>query len=284
LAECTSAPDASRKVWAPLRSAVMATFGFKAAGVEVDQADRTGRPATGAAEAAAEDATTVRKGAFYSWYHRKCSEAVESPFDVLYGTSKPAASYWFAVVLWLKLVINFLHSVGQSTELEWGVWVQLALGVTVCILVLVRPYISLDDERVDIAALLSLVGVLACSFTARAGEPLAPAYTAVAAVLAAAPIVTLLGLNLWAKRTAKKERAHLRCGAISDGPGPLARPKPAAAVTQPRTVALAHPVVAARRAGPAPASAAAVKVRKTPRWPGSWANIGLVEPCFHRSA
>ena len=207
----------------------MATFGFKAAGVEVDQADRTDRPATGAAEAAAEDATAVRKGAFYSWYHRKCSEAVESPFDVLYGTSKPAASYWFAVVLWLKLVINFLHSVGQSTELEWGVWVQLALGVTVCILVLVRPYISLDDERVDIAALLSLVGVLACTFTARAGEPLAPAYTAVAAVLAAAPIVTLFGLNLWAKRTAKKERAHLRCGAMSDGPGPLARPKPAAA-------------------------------------------------------
>jgi hypothetical protein len=216
LAECTLAPDASRKVWAPLRNAVMATFGIKAAGVEVDQADRTDRPVTsGAAEAAAEDATAVRKGAFYSWYHRKCSEAVESPFDVLYGTSKPAASYWFAVVLWLKLVINFLHSIGQSTELEWGVWVQLALGVTVCILVLVRPYISLDDERVEIVALLSLVGVLACTFTARAGEPLAPAYTAVAAVLAVAPIVTLFGLNLWAKRTAKKERAHLRCGTMS---------------------------------------------------------------------
>ena len=53
------------------------------------------------------------------------------------------------VVLWLKLAINLLHAVGKSSQLLWGIWVTLSLGVTVCILVLVRPYISTVDERVE---------------------------------------------------------------------------------------------------------------------------------------
>ena len=91
----------------------------------------------------------MEKGVFYSWYHRKCIEAVESPLDLLYGTTKSTTSYWFAVVLWLKLAINLLHAVGKSSQLLWGIWVTLSLGVTVCILVLVRPYISTVDERVE---------------------------------------------------------------------------------------------------------------------------------------
>ena len=164
----------------------------------------------------------VQKGVFNNWYHRKCVEAVESPYDLLYGTTKSTTSFWFAIVLWLKLTINVLHSVGTASELLWGIWMQLALGITVCILVLVRPYISAVDERVEIAALLSLMGVLACTSSLRAGDELDPVYTAVVALLAIVPIATLVGLKFQERRTAKKMRAHLaaltRCGALDQHP------------------------------------------------------------------
>jgi hypothetical protein len=53
------------------------------------------------------------------------------------------------------------------------------------------------------------VGVLACTSSAQAGEPLEPAFTVVVALLAAAPIGTMMGLKLKERQSAKTARVHL---------------------------------------------------------------------------
>ena len=53
------------------------------------------------------------------------------------------------------------------------------------------------------------MGVLACTSSAQAGEPLEPAFTVVVALLAAAPVGTMMGLKLKERRSAKTARVHL---------------------------------------------------------------------------
>ena len=48
--------------------------------------------------AAAAGGRSVGKEAFERWYRNKCLAAVEDPMDVLYGTTRSKAYYWFAQV------------------------------------------------------------------------------------------------------------------------------------------------------------------------------------------
>ena len=53
------------------------------------------------------------------------------------------------------------------------------------------------------------MGVLACTSSAEAGEPLDQAYTVVVALLAVAPVGTMMGLKLKERQAAKRARVHL---------------------------------------------------------------------------
>ena len=65
---------------------------------------------------------TVSKATFKRWFEIKCTEAVEAPLDVLYGTTRSAAYYWFVQILWLKTAINLLYVFGRtSPSLAWCV-------------------------------------------------------------------------------------------------------------------------------------------------------------------
>jgi hypothetical protein len=71
---------------------------------------------------------TVSKAMFRRWFTMKCTEAVETPYDVLYGTTRPGAYYWFCEVLWLKTAINVLYVFGRAESMEWHVWMHALLG------------------------------------------------------------------------------------------------------------------------------------------------------------
>jgi Ca2+-binding EF-hand superfamily protein len=73
---------------------------------------------------------TVSKATFRRWFEMRCTEVVETPYDVLYGTTRPGAYYWFAEVLWLKTAINVLYVFGRAESLEWHVWMHALLGTS----------------------------------------------------------------------------------------------------------------------------------------------------------
>jgi hypothetical protein len=72
-------------------------------------------------QAPATTTATVSKATFKRWFEIKCTEAVEVPLDVLYGTTRSAAYYWFVQILWLKTAINLLYVFGRKSSLAWCV-------------------------------------------------------------------------------------------------------------------------------------------------------------------
>jgi hypothetical protein len=126
----------------------------------------------------------------------KCTEAVDTPYDVLYGTTHPGAYYWFAEVLWLKTAINIFYVFGRAERLEWHVWVHALVGTSVCLMIFVQPYISVIDQRVETVALLALGGVAHIASLFTLGGTLAPEYLTLTLVLILVPIVMLIGLKV----------------------------------------------------------------------------------------
>jgi hypothetical protein len=146
---------------------------------------------------------TVSKAKFQRWFEKKCSEAADTPYDVLYGTTRPGAYYWFIEVLWLKTAINVLYVFGRAESLEWHVWMHALLGMSVSIMIFVRPYISTIDQRVETVALLALGGIAHIASLFTLGGMLDPEYLVLTVLLALVPLVTLVGLKAMEARQTK---------------------------------------------------------------------------------
>ena len=90
-------------------------------------------------ERAVAEIPPVSRAQFGCWMQYKIESMASTPYDILYGTTKYSAYYWFAQVLLLKTIINILFSFGSASDFEWHVWMHLTLAVSVCLMVLVTP-------------------------------------------------------------------------------------------------------------------------------------------------
>jgi Ca2+-binding EF-hand superfamily protein len=54
------------------------------------------------------DITAITRGELHAWFRLRITGTIETPFDVLYGTTRPECYWWFIVVLWMKFTINAL--------------------------------------------------------------------------------------------------------------------------------------------------------------------------------
>jgi hypothetical protein len=74
------------------------------------------------------------------------------------------AWYWFAQILWLKLAISFLYSVGRASAFEWQLWLIVALGASASAVVIVAPDVRNMDLHVEVVAGLGrIVALYYCS-------------------------------------------------------------------------------------------------------------------------
>ena len=46
----------------------------------------------------------ISRQEFQDWYDEQLTHLIRSPFDMLFGTTRSDAYWWFAQVLWLKLL------------------------------------------------------------------------------------------------------------------------------------------------------------------------------------
>ena len=122
------------------------------------------------AHGAAADAgpQVVTKAAFERWFRKRCTAAVDDPYDVLYGTTDSRAYYWFMQILWLKTLINLLYSFGRAAQPgdalhSWHLWMAMLLSASVCAMICVNPYLSPIDQTVELFALLCLARGGACT-------------------------------------------------------------------------------------------------------------------------
>lgn len=54
------------------------------------------------------DLVAITIGELHAWFRLRITGTIETPFDVLYGTTRPECWWWFIVALWMKFTINAL--------------------------------------------------------------------------------------------------------------------------------------------------------------------------------
>merc|ERR1711871_308020 len=97
----------------------------------------------------------ITKGELHAWYRYRIKNTVQTPFDALYGTTTEKAYWWWALLLWLKVAINLLHSWGRAFEsdsLPWHMWMHAGLALFLCVSVNTQPYKNPVDYKVEVAA------------------------------------------------------------------------------------------------------------------------------------
>ena len=144
--------------------------------------------------------TAVSKAVFERWYRTKCMQVVDDPLDVLYGTTRPSAYYWFAQILWLKTSINVLFSFSQAAKpsdavYNWQIWLFVILAVSICVMVNKQPYVSKVDREVELVALLCLGGIAQVGSLSKAGADIGGEYVVLIVVLITIPLVASAALK-----------------------------------------------------------------------------------------
>ena len=156
------------------------------------------------AERSVAEIPPVSRAQFGCWMQYKIESMASTPYDVLYGTTKCSAYYWFAQVLLLKTIINILFYFGSASEFEWHVWMHLTLGISVCLMVLVAPYRDEYEMKVELFALMCLAVITHVGSIYQEGEEFGVSYLALVFVLTSVPIVVLVVLKVMAAKQAKR--------------------------------------------------------------------------------
>ena len=130
--------------------------------------------ATNAAVQAVTTPASLTKAQFNIWYEAKVRDAVDDPFDVLYGTTHSSAYYWFAQILWLKTSINALFSFSQAADpsdalYNWQIWMNVLLCISVVAMIKVNPYVNSMDQEVELVCLLCLACIAQVGSLSKAG-------------------------------------------------------------------------------------------------------------------
>eukprot|EP01052_Picozoa_sp_SAG31_P002895 SAG31_NODE_105_length_25008_cov_17.439399_8_plen_328_part_00 len=149
----------------------------------------------------------ITKEQFEAWFISKLESMASTPYDVLYGTTKYSAYWWFAQVLLLKTIINVLFSFGRAVEFEWHVWMHLLLGTSVCLMVLVQPYRESFDENIELVALLCLAVVTHVASLYQAGDEFSASYLVLVFLMTCIPLIVLVALK-GAMLQKTKKRMH----------------------------------------------------------------------------
>jgi hypothetical protein len=169
-----------------------------------------------AASLTSKDASSISKEHFRAWYHKQCKGMLQTPFDVLYGTTHDTAFWWWAQTMWLKTGINCLYSFGQAAHFSWHVWMHFLLAASVCLMINVKPYISAIDYQVELVAKLSLSVVAHLASLYTNGNTPGLAYFSLLLLLMVVPLLCLVGLKIMdvcnAKRGAKAAQAAVASG------------------------------------------------------------------------
>ena len=151
-----------------------------------------------------EGAGAVSKEQFEQWYSLQVTSLVSTSFDVLYGTTRSGAYWWFMQQMWLKTLINMLYTFGIANQFDWHVWMHTLLAVSVILMVNQHPYISPLDQQVELFALLSLAAVAHVSSIFKLGVNWDSAYLGLTVMLFMIPILTFVCGTVYLKRKAKK--------------------------------------------------------------------------------
>ncbi len=153
--------------------------------------------------------TAVTIGELHAWFRQRIRNSVQTPFDILYGTTVVHAYWWWALVLWLKTYINLIYSWGSTSEtsgVSWHIWLHLGLAVFVCISVNTRPYQNIVDFKVELFAVLTLNLVTHIASVYKTGEDWDAGAVALTTCLATIPILGLILLKLHEHSAAKDLR------------------------------------------------------------------------------
>eukprot|EP01050_Picozoa_sp_SAG11_P013788 SAG11_NODE_1636_length_4537_cov_2.667868_4_plen_1142_part_00 len=122
----------------------------------------------------------IDKESFRVWYESSlCSEISSSPCDVLYCTLERKLTWWFLKELFLKVLINVLYL--MRFQIRWDQWLNCALLGSGSLLILLEPYQSPRDQKLEAAVHLSIMFVVqtVVSYPSFDDEPIAWLYTAV---------------------------------------------------------------------------------------------------------
>jgi hypothetical protein len=138
----------------------------------------------------------ISKEEFVVWFEGKIRQMLDSPFDLMYGTSSSHAYWWSSQVLWLKTLINLIFTFGYFRFPEtWHFYVHFVVGCSLFLLVHFEPYLRSVDSKVAILTLLSLSGLSHIAAIFRAGEKWSDGFLAISTLLFALPLVVAAGLT-----------------------------------------------------------------------------------------
>lgn len=70
----------------------------------------------------------VTPAQFETWYIMKCTQMVDNPFDVLFGTTRSKVYWWFAQILWIKIIVNTLYAFGKEYAFNWPWFLHFGLA------------------------------------------------------------------------------------------------------------------------------------------------------------
>jgi len=110
--------------------------------------------------------------------------------------------------LWLKCSINALFSFGvakQDFKVQWQIWLHLLLGITVCLSVNVKPYLSAVDQQVELFALMTLAVVTHVASVVKQGTTWDLSSLVLATALAVLPLASVAILKFQEKHSASKQ-------------------------------------------------------------------------------
>jgi hypothetical protein len=137
----------------------------------------------------------VSRPEFDAWYGRQITSLIESPFDVLYGTTTSREWWWFAQVLYLKTAINICFTFGyHHLPDSWHMAVHVVLACSLFLMVNRLPYISRVDHQVELLGLLCLATFSHLSAVRKSGEAWGAGVLTLAATLFLIPFCALTGL------------------------------------------------------------------------------------------
>jgi hypothetical protein len=136
---------------------------------------------------------TVTRQEFTDWYRGQLTTIVNTPLDVLYGTTQSDAYWWPCYfLLWLKTVINVLYIYGSAHQMDWHIWMFMAVVVSMVLMIYCEPYVAKVDQHMALVSLLSLAGVAYISSICKSGTSWDPMYIILATLLFFLPIVAYI--------------------------------------------------------------------------------------------
>ena len=134
----------------------------------------------------------VSRDEFSTWYTGQLKSLMESPFDLMYGTTHSHAFWWSSQVLWVKFLVNLVFTFGYfKLPDSWHFYISCIVATSLFLLVNQHPYVNSIDHQVELLALLCLGGLAHIAAIFRAGETWSSGFMVIAFVLFAIPFLAI---------------------------------------------------------------------------------------------